>query len=258
MRRPLTALLAAACLAVTSLGTAALAQDKYPSKPVKIIVPYAPGGATDITARLVAQGLSERLGQQVVIENRAGAGNNIGTEIAINAPPDGYTLFFGNVGTVSINPTLYPDMTVKPDKAFVAVSVASETPSVYIANPKFPPNTVKELIDYAKARPGKVNFASPGSGSVDPAIGAVKTVLAFVGIGLAALLAVGVGLILMLPAPSGSVIAKAERSSPRTTGIAHHSFCAAVPTLFRSIMLPSSGAAELKTTGPKMERFISS
>ncbi|CAL8969312.1 hypothetical protein RHODGE_RHODGE_02742 [Rhodoplanes serenus] len=160
---------ATAAAAITALSAAAAAEDpaKYPSQPIRVIVPFAPGGASDFAMRLLQPAMSQALGQQIVIENRAGAAGNVGMDVAARGAPDGYTVFFGNVGTVSINPTLYPDMTVKPDKAFVAVSVASETPSVYIANPKFPPNTVKELIDYAKARPGKVNFASPGSGSVD-------------------------------------------------------------------------------------------
>ncbi|RAI32312.1 Bug family tripartite tricarboxylate transporter substrate binding protein [Rhodoplanes serenus] len=158
-----------AAAAITALSAAVAAEDpaKYPSQPIRVIVPFAPGGASDFAMRLLQPAMSQALGQQIVIENRAGAAGNVGMDVAARGAPDGYTVFFGNVGTVSINPTLYPDMTVKPDKAFVAVSVASETPSVYIANPKFPPNTVKELIDYAKARPGKVNFASPGSGSVD-------------------------------------------------------------------------------------------
>lgn len=158
-----------AAAAITALSAATAAEDpaKYPSQPIRVIVPFAPGGASDFAMRLLQPAMSQALGQQIVIENRAGAAGNVGMDVAARGAPDGYTVFFGNVGTVSINPTLYPDMTVKPDKAFVAVSVASETPSVYIANPKFPPNTVKELIDYAKARPGKVNFASPGSGSVD-------------------------------------------------------------------------------------------
>jgi tripartite-type tricarboxylate transporter receptor subunit TctC len=160
---------ATAAAAITAPSAAAAAEDpaKYPSQPIRVIVPFAPGGASDFAMRLLQPAMSQALGQQIVIENRAGAAGNVGMDVAARGAPDGYTVFFGNVGTVSINPTLYPDMTVKPDKAFVAVSVASETPSVYIANPKFPPNTVKELIDYAKARPGKVNFASPGSGSVD-------------------------------------------------------------------------------------------
>ncbi|NVO13254.1 MAG: tripartite tricarboxylate transporter substrate binding protein [Rhodoplanes sp.] len=140
---------------------------KYPTQPVRVIVPFAPGGASDFAMRLLQAPMSQALGQQVIIENRTGAAGNVGMDVAGRGAPDGYTVFFGNVGTVSINPTLYPDMSVKPDKAFIPVSNASETPSALICSMKFPPNNVKELIEYVKARPGKVNFASPGSGSVD-------------------------------------------------------------------------------------------
>ncbi|RAI45817.1 Bug family tripartite tricarboxylate transporter substrate binding protein [Rhodoplanes roseus] len=169
-RRQALGLLGTACAVAFCPVTGAFAAEdpsKYPSQPVRSIVPFAPGGASDFAMRLLQPTMSQALGQQVIIENRAGAAGNVGMDVAGRAAPDGYTIFFGNVGTVSINPTLFPDMSVKPDKAFIPVSVASETPSVYIANPKFPPNTVKELIEYVKARPGKVNFASPGSGSVD-------------------------------------------------------------------------------------------
>ncbi|MGH6783376.1 MAG: Bug family tripartite tricarboxylate transporter substrate binding protein, partial [Sphingomicrobium sp.] len=123
--------------------------------------------ASDFVARLIQPGMSQFLGQQVVIENRAGAAGNVGMDIAARAAPDGYTIYLGNVGTVSINPSLFTDLTVKPERDFIGISLVTETPGVMIANPKFPPNSVKELIDYAKARPGKVNFASPGSGSLN-------------------------------------------------------------------------------------------
>ncbi|MFD2182524.1 Bug family tripartite tricarboxylate transporter substrate binding protein [Rhodoplanes azumiensis] len=169
-RKAFGLLLATTCtVALAPVIGARAAEDpaKYPSQPIRVIVPFAPGGASDFAMRLLQAPMSQALGQQIVIENRAGAAGNVGMDVAARGAPDGYTVFFGNVGTVSINPTLFTDMTMKPDKAFIPVSVASETPSVFIANPKFPPNTMKELIDYAKARPGKVNFASPGSGSVD-------------------------------------------------------------------------------------------
>jgi tripartite-type tricarboxylate transporter receptor subunit TctC len=154
-------------VAVTAALSPAAAQANYPTQPIRMIVPFAPGGASDFAARLIQPGMSQSLGQQVVVENRAGAAGNVGMDIASRAMPDGYTIYLGNVGTVSINPTLYPDLTVKPEKDFVGVSLVTETPGILIANPKFPPNTVKELVDYVKARPGKVNFASPGSGSLN-------------------------------------------------------------------------------------------
>jgi len=153
------------CL-LTLLGAdqAAAAEDvaNYPSRPVHIIVPFAPAGATDLAVRMIQGGLSQALGQQVVIDNRPGAAGNIGMEAAARATPDGYTLFFGNVGTVSINPHFFPELTVVPERDFAPVSLASETPGVLIASAKFPPNSLKEMIDYVKARPGKVNYASAG------------------------------------------------------------------------------------------------
>jgi tripartite-type tricarboxylate transporter receptor subunit TctC len=140
---------------------------KYPSQPIRMIVPFAPGGASDFAARLLQPHLSAALGQQIVVENRAGAAGNVGMDVAARAAPDGYTLFLGNVGTVSINPGMFQDLTVKPQKDFIPVSIVADTPGVLIANPSFPPNNAKEMVEYVKARPGKVNFASPGSGSLN-------------------------------------------------------------------------------------------
>lgn len=140
---------------------------KYPSQPIRMIVPFAPGGASDFAARLLQPTMSEFLGKQVVVENRAGAAGNVGMDVAARATPDGYTIFLGNVGTVCINPFLFSDLTVKPDKDFIGVSVVAETPGLLIANPKFPPNTAKEFVEYVKARQGQINFASPGSGSLN-------------------------------------------------------------------------------------------
>ena len=151
-------------MALLGFVKAAAAEDasNYPSRPVHIIVPFAPAGATDLAVRMIQGGLSQALGQQVVIDNRPGAAGNIGMEAAARATPDGYTLFFGNVGTVSINPHFFPELTVVPERDFMPVSLASETPGVLIASAKFPPNSLKEMIDYVKARPGKVNYASAG------------------------------------------------------------------------------------------------
>jgi tripartite-type tricarboxylate transporter receptor subunit TctC len=132
-----------------------------------MIVPFAPGGASDFAARLLQPKLSELLGQQVVIENREGASGNIGMDLASRAKPDGYTLFFGNVGTVSVNPYVFSSLRVKPDQDFVPISVVADAPGVLVANPEFPPNTVAELVEYAKANPGQVNFASAGAASIN-------------------------------------------------------------------------------------------
>lgn len=161
---PLLGALTAVVMAAT--GPAA-GQANYPNQPIRVIVPFAPGGASDFVARLIQPGMSQFLGQQVVIENRAGAAGNVGMDVAARAAPDGYTIFLGNVGTISINPSLYPELTVKPEKDFIPISIVADTPGILIAGTKFPPNNAKELVDYAKARQGKVNFASPGSGSLN-------------------------------------------------------------------------------------------
>src|SRR5262245_17275910 len=166
LRRSLDLFAAAAALAA---ACTAAAQDaaKYPTQPIRVIVPFAPGGASDFVARLIQPGMTQFLGQQVVVENRAGAAGNVGMDVAARAAPDGYTIFLGNVGTISINPSMFPDLTVKPEKDFIPVSIVADTPGLMIANPNFPPKSAKEMVDYVKARPGKVNFASPGSGSLN-------------------------------------------------------------------------------------------
>jgi tripartite-type tricarboxylate transporter receptor subunit TctC len=148
-------------------GVSAAAAQAYPSQPIRMIVPFAPGGASDFAARLIQPGMSAFLGQQIVIENRPGAAGNVGMDVAARAAPDGYTLYLGNVGTVSINPYLYSDLTVKPERDFIPVTIVADTPGLLIANPKFPPNNAKEFVAYVKANQGKVNFASPGSGSLN-------------------------------------------------------------------------------------------
>jgi tripartite-type tricarboxylate transporter receptor subunit TctC len=151
------------------LGAAACAQDAgdYPNKPVTLIVPFAPGGASDFVARMLQPGVSQILGQQIVVDNRLGAAGIVGTEAAARAAPDGYTAFLGNVGTISINPAVYHDMRIKPDKELAPVSICADTPSILIARPDFPADTVSELVAYVKANQGKVTFASPGSSTLN-------------------------------------------------------------------------------------------
>jgi tripartite-type tricarboxylate transporter receptor subunit TctC len=133
-----------------------------------MIVPFAPGGASDFVARMIQQGVGETLGQQIVVDNRPGAAGMIGTESAARAVPDGYTAFLGNVGTVSINPAVFgANMRIKPDKDLSPVTVCSETPSILITRKNFPANNVGELIAYVKANPGMIAFASPGSSTLN-------------------------------------------------------------------------------------------
>ena len=155
----------AALLFVAPMSANAQDADRYPNKPIRVIVPFAPGGATDITMRMIQPVLTERLGQQLIVDNRGGAAGNIGMEVASRATPDGYTLFLGNVGTVAINPSFYKDLTVVPERDFIPISLASETAGVVVASTKFPPNSLKEMVAYVKAHPGKINYASSGISS---------------------------------------------------------------------------------------------
>ena len=156
-------LLAAA--AACALWPALAAAQAFPTKPITIIVPFAAGGTTDILARIIAQGLTAELGQSVVVDNRAGAGGNIGGQAAARAAADGYTLFMGTVGTHAINAALYKKMPFDPVKDFAPLTRVANVPNLLVANPAQPFKTVQELIAYAKANPGKVNFGSSGSGS---------------------------------------------------------------------------------------------
>jgi tripartite-type tricarboxylate transporter receptor subunit TctC len=137
----------------------------YPNRPLRMIVPFAPGGASDFVGRILQPRMSELLGQQVVVENRGGAAGNIGVEAGARSAPDGYTLLLGNIGSIAINPAVFPNLSVTPTRDLIAVTQVVDVPSVLVAHPSFPPNTIKEVIDYAKANPGKLNYASPGSGS---------------------------------------------------------------------------------------------
>ena len=156
-------LLAAVGLVAAAAGTA-LAQT-YPTKPIKMIVPFPPAGSTDLSARAVASRLGERLGQPVVIENKPGAGGNIGSEVAAKSPPDGYTLLVGTVGTHAINASLYSKMGYDHLKDFTPVILLSTTPNVLVVHPGFPANSVKEVIALAKSKPGELTFASSGAGT---------------------------------------------------------------------------------------------
>jgi len=148
-----------ALIPVLALGQA------YPNKPVRMIIPFAPGGASDFVGRIIQPKIGELLGQQIVIENRGGAAGNIGMEAAAKADPDGYTVFLGNIGTIAINAAVFHSLAVKPQRDFIAVTEVVDVPGVLVANTTFPPNTVKEFVAYAKANPGKLNYGSPGSGS---------------------------------------------------------------------------------------------
>lgn len=150
-------------VAVFGMGTAE-AQQNYPVRPVRLVVPSSPGGGTDITARIIAPKLGEHLGQQVIVENRAGAGTMIGGEFVARAAPDGYTLLMG-ISTLAINPAMYRKVPYDALKDFAPVSQVVTLPNILVTHPSLPVRSVKELIAFAKARPGEINFASAGVGT---------------------------------------------------------------------------------------------
>ena len=143
----------------------ALAQNAYPVKPIRLIVAFPPGGSTDIVARLVGQKLSERLGQQVIIDNRGGAGGTVGTEIAARANPDGYTLTMGTTSTHVIAPAAYPKLKYDPIKDFAPITLVASTPYLLVLNPSVKAANLKEFVALVKSQPGKLNYASAGAGS---------------------------------------------------------------------------------------------
>lgn len=164
-RRTLSSLVATALLAFGATGTA-LAQADYPNKPVRLVVPYAPGGATDVIGRVLAKQLSEALGQQFVVDNRAGAGGSLGAGQVAKSPADGYTLLMGAFTSHTINAALTPAVTpFDIHKSFSHISVVGTVPLVFVVNPNVQAKSVKELVSLAKASPGSITFASAGNGS---------------------------------------------------------------------------------------------
>ena len=160
-----------------SLAAAAPAQP-YPSKPVHLIVPFPPGGPTDIVGRMVAQKLSEGLGQPVVVENRPGAGGTVGSIAAAKAAPDGYTLLYGSTSTLAIAPSLYRNLAYDPRKAFAPISLVSSGPIIVAVNEKVPARTLKEFIELAKKQPGKLSYSSGGNGTPPHLAGELFKVIA--------------------------------------------------------------------------------
>lgn len=164
-------------LAAFAISTLAQAQ-AYPSRPIRMIVAYPPGGGTDIVGRIVAQKLGEILGQSIVVENRGGASGNIGTEVAAHAVPDGYTVLMGNVAPNAINVSLFKNLPFDPVADFAPVSLVASTPNILVVHPSIPARTVKEVVALAKARPGTLNFASAGVGSSSHLAGELFRILA--------------------------------------------------------------------------------
>ena len=154
--------IAAALMLVVASG-AAFAQ-AYPGKPIRIVVPFAAGGTSDILARAIGPKLTEAWGQPVVIENKTGANGNVGAEFVVRSAPDGYTMLLSDVGALAISPSVYPSLPFDPIKDFAPVIMVSYSPHVLAVHPSVPANSIKELIAFAKANPGKLNFANSGTG----------------------------------------------------------------------------------------------
>jgi len=157
------ALLTACALSLSAQE--AIAQGNYPQKPVRFIIPFAPGGAGDFVGRIVALKLADLLGQPMVVDNRPGASGFLGLEIGASAKPDGYTIVLGNNGAVVISPAVYTTSTVRPTRDLAAITQIVDVPSALVVHPSLPVKTVRELIVLAKKEPGKLNFGSPGSAS---------------------------------------------------------------------------------------------
>ena len=160
-----------ALLLACALPGPGLAQTTWPTKPVRIVVAYPPGGSTDIAARLLAERLGKALGQQVIVDNRGGAGGTIGALSVVRADPDGYTLLLAASPEVSIAPTTMKSMSYDPVKDLQPITLVGQVPFFLVANPQFPPNTLGELIAYAKANPGKVNYSSYGNNTSNHLVG---------------------------------------------------------------------------------------
>ncbi len=166
-------------LLITGLALAApcLHAQSWPAKPVRFISPFAPGGGTDITCRVIAPKLADALGQAVVVDNRGGAGGMIGVDLAAKSPPDGYTMVLGTIGPVSINPSLYNKMPYDPVKDLVPVTLAADALNVLVVHPALPAKSVRELIALGKARPNELNFGSSGPGATDHLAGELFNLL---------------------------------------------------------------------------------
>lgn len=171
-----------AAILVVFLAWSPTHAQNYPSKPIRMIVPFAAGGILDIVARAVGERLTTSLGQPIIVDNRSGAGGSIGTEIASRAAPDGYTLLTGHIGTHAINPSIYPKLSYDPEKDFAPITLAATFPLGLFVHPSVPAQSVRELVALAKAKPGAINFASAGSGGPTHMAGEMLKAMAHVDI----------------------------------------------------------------------------
>ncbi|HEY8709071.1 MAG TPA: tripartite tricarboxylate transporter substrate binding protein [Burkholderiaceae bacterium] len=174
----LASLRRSAAFAILALATAAAMGQGYPNRPIRLVVPYPPGASTDAVARIVGQKMAEDLGQPVIVDNKGGASGNIGSDFVAKAAPDGYTLLLGTDATHTANYFLFKNFPYDPIRDFTPLTMAAKNIVVLVANPAFPPNNIRELIDYAKKNPGKLSYGSAGTGSPHHLAGALLNQLA--------------------------------------------------------------------------------
>ncbi len=162
-----TALCAAAIISAVLCASKPARAQTYPNRPITLVIPFAPGGSTSIVGRVIADKMAQLLGQGIVVDNRPGAGGTAGSRLVAKSEPDGYTILLGYTGTLAIGPSLYKNVGYDPRKDFAPIGMIGNAPSALVVHPSFPPKSVAELIAYAKAHPGEVNFGSAGVGSVN-------------------------------------------------------------------------------------------
>jgi tripartite-type tricarboxylate transporter receptor subunit TctC len=180
MRRSMTSgALTALAIFAAALGLFPSARaDDYPSRPITLVVPFPPGGSTSIVGRIVADKMSDTLGQQIVVDNRGGAGGTLGTRQVARTTPDGYTILLAYTGTLATGPSLYPDAGYDPRKDFAPIGMIGDAPTLLVVYPGFPPHSLKELIALAKEKPGTINYSSAGIGTVGHIAGELLSTLA--------------------------------------------------------------------------------
>jgi tripartite-type tricarboxylate transporter receptor subunit TctC len=229
--------LLAASIALIGPGARA-AEAPYPAKPIRVIVPFAAGGSTDILIRTVGQKLSEQLAQQLLIDNRGGAGGAIGAELAAKAPPDGYTIMATTSGVVVVNPSLYKKLSYDPLKDFAPIAIIASLPNMLVVHPSLPVKNVKELIALAKAHPGQLTYASGGNGTSNHLAGELLKYLAGVDVthvpykgGGPAVLATLTGEVTMLFATMPSAMAQVKDKRLKGLAVTSRKRSSAAPEL---------------------------
>jgi len=225
---------AVAAVAVLAAGGVHAA---YPDRPVRMVVPFAPGGASDFVARIIQDKLGKELGQQIVIDNRTGASGYIGVEVAATSPADGYTTLLGNIGTMSINASVFPKFKVKPLDAFIGITQVVDVPGMVVVHPSLPVKSLKELIAFAKARPGQLNFSASGAGSnsrlafelFQQQAGTKITMVPYKGGASGASLAVAVGEVPLTMLTSASLLPYVRQGKMRVLAVVAPNRLGAVP-----------------------------